>query len=216
MHITVFGATGQVGKRLVQQALNRGYTVTAFGRNVESLIDADNRNDKLIARKGYIFDAKDVSKALNGADAVISVLGGSFDGSDKSRSLGIKNIIAQMEAKGIKRLIALGGLGILNATEETLLINSEEYPEEYKPVGMEHLKAFEFLQASALDWTFYCPPNIIDADETGLFITSINFAPEPNSYKINAGDIALSMLNAIEKKEFIKERVGIAELRNMN
>jgi putative NADH-flavin reductase len=212
MHITVFGATGQVGKRVVQQALNRGYTVTAFGRNVESLIDADKRNEKLIARKGYIFDAKDVFNALNGADAVISVLDGADDGSDKSRSLGIKNIITQMEAKGIKRLIALGGLGILNENEDTLLMDSENYPEEYKPVGMEHLKAFEFLQASSLDWTFYCPPNIIDADETGMFNTNINYSPEPNSYKINAGDIALSMLNAIEKKEFIKEKIGIAGL----
>jgi putative NADH-flavin reductase len=212
MHITVFGATEQVGKRVVQQALNRGYTVTAFGRNVDSLIDADNRNEKLIAQKGYVFDAKDVFNALNGADAVVSVLGGAFDGADKSRSLGIKNIITQMEAKGIKRLIALGELGILNENEETLLIDSENYPEEYKPLGMEHLKAFEFLQASSLDWTFYCPSNIIDADETGLFITSINIAPEPNSFKINAGDLALSMLNAIEKKEFIREKIGIAGL----
>jgi putative NADH-flavin reductase len=212
MHITVFGATGQVGKRVVQQALNRGYIVTAFGRNVEGLIDQDNRNEKLIARKGYIFDAKDVSNALKDADAVVSVLGGAFDGSDKSRSLGIKNIITQMEAKGIKRIVALGGLGILSANDETLLIETENYPEEFKPVGMEHLKAYEFLLASTLDWTFYCPPNIIDADETGLFITSTNFPPEPNTYKINAGDIALSMLNAIEKKEFIKERVGITQL----
>ncbi len=211
MHITVFGATGQVGKRIVQQALNRGYTVTAFGRNIESLIDADNRNEKLIARKGYIFDAKDVANALKDADAVISVLGGAFDGSDKSRSLGIKNIIAQMEAEGIHRIVALGGLGILNATEDSLLIDSENYPEEFKPVGMEHLKAYEFLLASTLDWSFYCPPNIIDADETGLFITNINYAPDPNSYKINAGDLALSMLNAISKNEFINERVGISQ-----
>lgn len=212
MHITVFGATGQVGKRIVQQALNRGYSVTAFGRNVESLIDTDNRNEKLIARKGYIFDAKDVANALKDADAVISVLGGAFDGSDKSRSLGIKNIIAQMEAKGIHRIVALGGLGILNATEDSLLIDSENYPDEFKPVGMEHLKAYEFLLASTLDWSFYCPPNIIDADETGLFITNSNYAPNPNSYKINAGDLALSMLNAVSKSEFIHERVGISQL----
>ncbi len=212
MHITVFGATGQVGKRIVQQALNRGYTVTAFGRNVESLIDTDNRNEKLIARKGYIFDAKDVANALKDADAVISVLGGAFDGSDKSRSLGIKNIITQMEAKGIHRIVALGGLGILNATEDSLLIDSENYPEEFRPVGMEHLKAYEFLLASTLDWSFYCPPNIIDADETGLFITNSNYAPNPNLYKINAGDLALSMLNAVSKNEFINERVGISQI----
>jgi putative NADH-flavin reductase len=45
-----------------------------------------------------------------------------------------------------------------------------------------------------------------------MFNTNINYSPEPNSYKINASDIALSMLNAIEKKEFIKEKIGIAGL----
>ena len=34
MTITIFGATGMVGKQLVQQALFKGYTVKAFGRNV--------------------------------------------------------------------------------------------------------------------------------------------------------------------------------------
>ena len=99
MHITVFGATGQVGKRIVQQALNKGYFVTAFGRNVESLIDQDNLNEKLTAQKGYLFDEKDVAKAIDKADVIISVLGGASDGSDKTRSLGIKQIITKMQKK---------------------------------------------------------------------------------------------------------------------
>ncbi len=211
MHLTVFGATGQVGKRVVQQALNRDFTVSAFGRNVENLIDQDNRNKKLIAIKGYILDQKDIAKALISTDSVISVIGGSFDGNDKSRSLGMKNIIAQMQEKGIKRIVALGGMGVLNADDEHLLIDTPNYPEEFIPVGKEHLKAYEQLNASGLDWTFYCPPNIIDADETGLFATSVNYAPEPNTYQINAGDLALSMLNAITKNEFVNQRVGICK-----
>lgn len=211
MHITIFGATGLVGKRLIQQGLIKGYTITAFGRNVESLIDEDNRNEKLIAIKGYIFDQKDIAKALEKADAVISVLGGSIDGSDKSRSLGIKNIITVMQQKGIKRIVALGGMGVLNAEDDTYLIDAPDYPEEYKLVGMEHLKAFEYLKESMLDWTFFCPPHIIDANETGYFITRENYVPIPNEYKINAGDLAMSILNAISKAEFIKSRVGITK-----
>ena len=64
MRITVFGATGQVGKRIVRQALALGHQVTAFGRNVDSLIDADIRNDNLLAVKGYVFDAGDVFNAV--------------------------------------------------------------------------------------------------------------------------------------------------------
>ncbi|MBR2647759.1 MAG: NAD(P)-dependent oxidoreductase [Sediminibacterium sp.] len=209
MRVTVFGATGMVGKRIVQLALHKGIEVVAFGRNVETLIDADNRNKLLTAQKGYIFDAKDVAKSIKGSHIVFSVLGGAFDGSDKTRSLGIKNIIGQMEATDIKRIVALGGLGVLNATDDHLLIEAEGYPEEYKPVGMEHLQAFRLLESSSLDWSFFCPPNIIDADETGLYRTSINFPPEPNTYKINAGDLAMAMLDTGLKGDFIKERVGI-------
>ena len=64
MNITIFGATGQVGKRIVQMALNQGHHVTAFGRNVESLIDRDNTNELLTAQKGYLFNEKDVAKAI--------------------------------------------------------------------------------------------------------------------------------------------------------
>lgn len=210
MNITVFGATGQVGKRIVQQALNKGYFVTAFGRNVESLIDQDNLNEKLTAQKGYLFDEKDVAKAIDKADVIISVLGGASDGSDKTRSLGIKQIITQMQKKGKKRIIALGGMGVLNAEDNTLLLHADDYPEEYLAVGLEHLKAFELLLESNLDWTFFCPADIHDKDETGIFITSINYAPDPNHFRINAGDLAMAMLKAATNQEYVQQRVGIS------
>jgi len=97
MILTVFGATGMVGKHVVQQALAKGYTVKAFGRNIAGFLDEETRNTNLHAVKGYVFDEKEVYEAIKGSDAVISVLGGSFDGKDKTRSLGIKNIITQME-----------------------------------------------------------------------------------------------------------------------
>lgn len=210
MHITVFGATGQIGKRIVQQALNKGYFVTAFGRNVESLIDQDNLNEKLTAQKGYLFEEKDVAKAIDKADVIISVLGGASDGSDKTRSLGMKQIITQMQKKGKNRIIALGGMGVLNAEDNTLLLHADDYPEEYLAVGLEHLKAFELLLESNLDWTFFCPADIHDKDETGIFITSINYAPEPNHFRINAGDLAMAMLKAATNQEYVQQRVGIS------
>ncbi|WP_439505667.1 NAD(P)-dependent oxidoreductase [Sediminibacterium sp.] len=210
MHITVFGATGQVGKRIVQQALNNGFKVTAFGRNVESLIDQDNLNENLTAQKGYLFDEKDVAKAIEKADVIFSVLGGASDGSDKTRSLGIKQIITQMQKKGKRRIIALGGMGVLNAEDNTLLLHADDYPKEYLAVGMEHLKAFELLLESNLDWSFFCPADIHDKDETGIYITSINYAPDPNHFRINAGDLAMAMLKAAINQEYIQQRVGIS------
>ncbi len=210
MIITIFGATGMVGKQLVRQALAEGYTVRAFGRNVESLIDKDLNNDQLIAIKGFVFDAPDVLHAIEGAGAVLSVLGGGFDGTDKTRSLGIQKIVEQMKVAKISRIIALGGLGILNAPKKGLLIDDPNYPEIYKAVGLEHLSAFKTLDGSNLQWSFICAPNILDQELTKKYITAPDFPPVPNFYEIASGDIADCMLEELKNNSYVHHRVGIS------
>lgn len=207
MKLTVFGATGQVGLELIKQAVWKKNEVVAFGRNVFGL---NFENERLKIFKGALFDEQEVLEAVTGADAVLSAIGGAFDGSDKARSLGIKNIVTQMKKAGVKRIIAVGGLGILNADEETLLIDSSGYPAEFIPVGNEHRKAYEYLKESGLDWTFVCSPNIINEGPTGKYITSKDYPPVPNQYRINAGDLAQFMLNELERNEYIQARVGIS------
>ena len=208
MNLIVFGATGMVGKQLVQQALFKGHHVKAFGRNVYTTDYL--QPDKLQLVQGALFDEGEVYNAIKGCDAVLSAIGGAMDGTDKARTLGIKNIIKQMQKAAVKRIVAIGGLGVLNANENSLLVDEEDYPPEYKPVGLEHKKAYELLNESGLDWTFVCPPNIINEGPTGHYVTKANYPPEPNNYKINAGDLSMFMLNEMEKNEFVKHRVGIS------
>ena len=208
MTIIVFGATGMVGKQLVQQALFKGHTVKAFGRNVFSEFETDTKNLELI--KGALFDAGEVADAIKGCDAVLSALGGGFDGNDKTRTLGIKNIIAQMKKGQVQRIIAVGGLGVLNADEHSLIVDTEHYPKEMIPVGKEHQQVYEYLNESGLSWTFVCPPQILDHEATGAFSTNADYLPEINNNTINSGDLALFMLNELEKNEYVKQRVGIS------
>jgi uncharacterized protein len=208
MKLIIFGATGLVGKQLVQQALFNKHHVKAFGRNVYTTDYLETENLQLV--QGALFDEGEVYNAIKGCDAVLSAIGGSADGTDKTRTLGIKNIIKQMQKAGVKRIIGIGGLGVLNADENSLLVDKEDYPPEYKAVGFEHKKAFELLNESGLDWTFVCPPNIINQGPTGSYVTNANYPPEPNNYKINAGDLAMFMLNELEKNEYVKQRVGIS------
>ena len=209
MEIVIFGATGQVGRYLVSQGLLRGYTVRAYGRNIHELPDT-NKNLQLI--KGGVFDDADVYKAIKGVDAVFSVIGGAFDGTDKTRSLGMKIIVTEMKKAGVRRIVALGGKGVLDDLDGGLLLDQEDYPQEYIPVGREHQKAWEFLSGSGLDWTFICSPDIINADPTGDFITSENVAPIPDNSRINAGDLALFMLQEQEKNQYLNKRVGISAI----
>jgi hypothetical protein len=210
MKVIVFGATGMVGKQLVKQALFNGYAVKAFGRNVFTEFDTEEEGLELV--KGALFDEKEVYEAIKGCDAVLSALGGSIDGSDKTRTLGMKNIITQMKKAAVRKIVAVGGFGVLNADENSLLIDQDNYPKEYLAVGMEHKKAYEYLNESGLDWTFVCCPDIINHDATGSFVTNASYPPEPNTFKINSGDLALFMLGELKKNEFVKERVGISNL----
>jgi putative NADH-flavin reductase len=208
MKLIIFGATGLVGKQLVQQALFNGNHVKAFGRNVYTTDYLQTENLQLV--QGALFDEGEVYNAIKDCDAVLSAIGGSMDGTDKTRTLGMKNIIKQMQKAGVKRIIGVGGLGVLNAGENSLLVDKDDYPAEYKAVGLEHKKAYELLKESGLDWTFVGSPNIIDAGPSGHFTTKADYPPEPNNYKINAGDLALFMLNELEKNEYVKHRVGIS------
>lgn len=208
MKITVFGSTGMMGKRLVQQCLFQGHQVRAFGRNV--FTTDYTQTDKLELVKGALFDEAEVLSAVKDTDAVLSALGGGFDGTDKTRSLGIKNIITQMEKTSVKRIVGIGGMGILNAEEEKLVMETEGFPDKYLALSEEHLKAYQLLKASMLDWTMVCPPDIIDAGPTGIYHTIANFLPQPNNYRINAGDLAMFMIQELEKREFVRERVGIS------
>lgn len=206
MNLLIFGATGMVGHHLVNQALLKGYKVKAFGRNVYSTKMPENENLELVT--GALFDAKEVLSAVKGCDAVLSAIGGAMDGTDKTRSLGMKNIVAQMEAAGVNRIVAVGGTGILEDEEGKMLFEAEDYPQEYLPVTLEHKKAYDILKASSLDWTMVCPPMIVEGEVTGVYRTEEAKQPEGNS-KIKAGDLAMFMLNEMINNEFLKERAGI-------
>ncbi len=214
MNLIIFGATGMVGKQLVQQALFNKHHVKAFGRNVYSTdylpTGPGGQTENLHLVQGALFDEGEVYNAIKGCDAVLSAVGGGTDGTDKTRTLGMKNIIKQMQKAGVKRIIAIGGLGVLHADENSLLVDKDDYPPEYKAVGLEHKKAFELLNESGLNWTFVCPPNIINEGTTGSYVTNADYPPENNKYKINAGDLAMFMLKELQKNEFVKLRVGIS------
>lgn len=207
MKLVIFGATGQAGVHLVKQAIWRGHHVRAFGRNV---FDIKFEDDKLELIKGAVFDEKDMYEAIKGCDAVLSTLGGAFDGIDKTRSLGMKNIVTQMKKAGVNRIIALGGSAILNAGENKLIIETKDYPTQFLAIGKEHLKAYEYLRDSNLDWTFVCAPNLVDGDPTGNYFTNKDYPPQPDNNKINTSDLAMFMLDELEKNEFAKCRVGIS------
>lgn len=108
--MVVFGATGGVGQFVVNQALEKGYEVTAFVRNPAKL---EVMHENLNIVQGDAFNQAEVSVAIAGHDAVVSCLG-SNQGLKKSTDLQVmvKNIVTGMQEHGVKRIVYTASAGV--------------------------------------------------------------------------------------------------------
>ena len=102
LKIVIFGATGDTGKLLDEQALAEGYEVVAYVRNPSKLAINDSR---LTVFQGELTDAASIESAIKGANAVLSTLGLRGGSKNKTLTQGYQNIIAAMKNQGVRRLI---------------------------------------------------------------------------------------------------------------
>ncbi|MFI5758474.1 NAD(P)-dependent oxidoreductase [Streptomyces sp. NPDC051569] len=106
MRVTVFGATGGIGRLTVQRLLDGGHHVTALVRTPAKLTLT---HPDLTITTGQLSDPAAVRKAVAGADAVISALGPSLQRSATGAPLaeGTRNIVTAMETEQVTRFIGL-------------------------------------------------------------------------------------------------------------
>jgi putative NADH-flavin reductase len=106
MNLTVFGATGGVGREVVTQALHAGQHVIAYVRN-PSKLDVTHPNLTVVA--GELTDRDAVQRAVHGSNAVISALGPSLDRKATGMPLvdGTRTIVDAMLAEGVERYIGM-------------------------------------------------------------------------------------------------------------
>jgi len=109
MRITLFGATGGTGKQLVELALAAGYQVVAYVRNPSKI---STKHENLTIVQGELADQAMIEGAVNGADAVISVLGPRGGSKNKPITRGMQNIIEAMKKQGVHRLVISSTLSV--------------------------------------------------------------------------------------------------------
>jgi nucleoside-diphosphate-sugar epimerase len=117
MNVTVFGATGAIGRQVVEQLRSNGHTVTAYVRNpgkVPASWGAD-----VAVMVGEITDAAAIDRAVAGADAVVSALGPSMDRKATGLPLveGTRHIVAAMQRHGVRRYVGNGTPSVLDPRE---------------------------------------------------------------------------------------------------
>lgn len=210
MNLLLLGATGRVGRYILDYALADGHAVTVLVRSPDKLENyAPGYGNQLQIVQGDATNAEDVAQALKGGTtAVISAL--NTDGTT-TLSVNIALLVRLMQEQSISRLITVGTAGILQSRTEPDLYRyeSSETQRRSTRAAEEHRRVYELLRESALDWTIVCPTYLPDGARTGIYRVEKDFLPEGGS-QITTADTADFTYRQWKSCEFIRTRVGIA------
>ncbi|MGG4215077.1 SDR family oxidoreductase [Paenibacillus sp. FSL L8-0638] len=210
MNLLLLGATGRVGRYILDYALADGHTVTVLVRSPDKLENyIPGYGNQLQIVQGDATNGEDVAQALKGgATTVISAL--NTDGTT-TLSVNIALLIRLMQEQSISRLITVGTAGILQSRTEPDLYRYESYDTRRRSTraAQEHRRVYELLRESALDWTIVCPTYLPDGARTGIYRVEKDFLPEGGS-QITTADTADFTYRQCKSYEFIRTRVGIA------
>jgi putative NADH-flavin reductase len=109
MKVTLFGATGSLGRECLEQCLQAGHEVTVLVRSPDKLPAGLRHRVSVVKGDGLVFD--DVARAMpRGTDAVLFAVGVDEKTSPPDLCTDVtRHILAVMRAEQIPRLVWCGG-----------------------------------------------------------------------------------------------------------
>jgi len=207
MKIAVFGAGGRIGSRIVTEDLNRGHDVTAAVRHPENYTVI---HEHLKVAKADLFNSQDVETAAFNQDAVVSAYSPAKDIPASTIKEVAIPLINGLKQAHVKRLVIVGGAGSLEVSPGLQLVDTPDFPAEYKPASLAHREAlgiYEKEKGSELDWTFVSPSaEIYPGTRTGKFRTGDNqlLTDANGKSHISMEDYAIAIVDEIENPMHIK------------
>ena len=216
MKLAIIGASGFVGSQLLAEALRRGYIVTAFVRSPQNITLQDKN---LIVKKVNVLNENELSSFLKGHDIVLSAYNPGWKNPNIYNDFitGSKSIQNATKKAGIKRLLVVGGAGSLEIKPGVQLVDTPEFPTEIKQGALGARDYFNILRKEEyLDWTTLMPAISMTKETSGIrkgkYRIGINkpvFDQEGES-KISVEDLAVALLDEVEKNQFIKQSFTVA------
>ena len=208
MNLVIFGATGTIGRQVVQQALAQGHTVTAFARNPAKL---DVQHPRLRISQGDVMDAQAVEQAIHGQDAVVCVLGSGKKLTGTVRSQGTQQIIQAMEKQGVRRLICQSTLGAGDSWSNLdFFWKYVMFGFILRQVFADHQRQEALVKSSSLDWTIVRPGAFIDGPRTGQYRHSFTSTDRTVTLKISRADVADFILKQLRDPSSLRQTPGLS------
>jgi len=202
MNIAIIGATGNIGSRVLDEALRRGHEVTAITRDPRKL----ESRASVTVRAGSTSDGPALTRTLKGHDAVIV--------SVKWNENDVARVIDVIRKSGVKRCLFVVGAGSLirkdGRTHFEYMAERGVQPPTSRPAAV----ALEAIRkVSDLDWTAISPAASIQPGErTGKFRLGLDDLIEDAEGRsaISREDFAVAILDEIEKPKHIRKRFTAA------
>lgn len=206
MKVLILGATGSIGRQIVQQALQAGHEVTALCRTPAKL---DIQHAGLRTVKGDVLDQESIRNAMSGQDAVMVALGAGAAGS--IRATGTANTIAAMKACGVTRLVCLSSLGVGDSRANL------NFVWKYLMFGLllrrayaDHVEQEKHVMDSGLDWTIVRPAAYTDGPLTETFRHGFAAETDDLTLKISRADVAFFMLRQLHDVTYLRKTPGLS------
>ncbi len=204
--ITIFGASGMLGKNLLQKAIYNGLKVKVLSGNKEMLQEFAQTIEVI---EGDYFNKNKLKSALEGSDAILSTIEPPMNDKLSSADEGLyinslNYIIHQMLANNQSRWISISGAGIKLANENLSLarklLRVKLKTESKSSVSIKD-KELQLLEQSHLDWTNIRPP-MIKEEVVGEFVADKN---KFVSMAVDVNQLSEFMLAEISNREWLKK-----------
>jgi putative NADH-flavin reductase len=221
MKLTIFAATGGIGRQALEQAIAEGHDVTAVVRNPQRLPSAQAR---IVTADLAAADPAALRSAIGGADAVLSALGARSKAEAGVAWQGTRAITEAMQVAGVRRIVVVSA-----APVGTVPSPARPQPPKHDPGDgffMRHLaypilksalpgvyadlaQMEDVLRASDLDWTAVRPVRLTGKPVTGRYRTAYGQNVRHGLF-ISRADVAHCMLAVLDQPETFRQTVGIA------
>ena len=206
-NIAVVAADGRVARKVITEAVNRGWDVCAFGRKDENTGDAQTYVKK---------DILDLTtEDLAGFDAVVDAFGAWTPETFHLHGETLQHLLDILAGTDV-RLVYVGGAGSLyvNPEHTPQVYQTPDFPAEFVPLATAQVGTLAQIRpVKDVKWTYISPAGDFQADgeRTGEYILAgeeLTLNDRGESI-ISYADYAIALVDEIESGNHIQERISV-------